>query len=373
MFLLFQSVDQPRPVCITFGCVWGLFIIIVDRYILASYRKADRGEGMQLLPRFFLALIISITITGPLEIKVFGKDVEVEANAIKRQQIDTLKAANVKRENDLTTESQQTETQLQHTLDQISENSRTIIVPNGRMVTDSTGAGHTVASVIRPRYTVMDAQKQRLQAKLKSLRGRTDTAEQEVKNVDTTAVARKIMSASGLLLNLRALHKVWTKDLLSFIMGIFFFLLIFAFEVLPVLSKFISKATAYDNEIKSIEERIEGYNRWIASEEQRERDSFTELATSGHRHHVEMTGMRHKTFADIQDEADRSFLEHEKIVLEKLGEERERIQGELNQKMLQAIADAQRRLGTSAIEQWEKLKMDELPGNLDKFINDGRS
>jgi hypothetical protein len=63
-----------------FGMIWGLMIFNLDRYIVSSMRKDVRGsrEFMIALPRVILALIISIVIARPLELKIFEKEIEPE-------------------------------------------------------------------------------------------------------------------------------------------------------------------------------------------------------------------------------------------------------------------------------------------------------
>ncbi|MBT1701734.1 DUF4407 domain-containing protein [Chryseosolibacter indicus] len=65
---------------IFFGMLWGLMIFNLDRYIVSSLRKAGRA-GKELLmatPRIVLAVLISIVIAKPLELKIFEKEINPE-------------------------------------------------------------------------------------------------------------------------------------------------------------------------------------------------------------------------------------------------------------------------------------------------------
>lgn len=65
---------------IGFGILWGIMIFNLDRFIVSSMRKEGR-VGRELLmatPRLVLALLISIVIARPLELKVFDKEIQPE-------------------------------------------------------------------------------------------------------------------------------------------------------------------------------------------------------------------------------------------------------------------------------------------------------
>ena len=60
-----------------FGMVWGLMIFNLDRYIVSSMRKEGNTlrEFKTALPRIILAVLISIVIAKPLEMKIFEKEI----------------------------------------------------------------------------------------------------------------------------------------------------------------------------------------------------------------------------------------------------------------------------------------------------------
>jgi hypothetical protein len=70
-----------------FGLVWGLMIFNLDRYIVSSMRKEKNGwrEIRTALPRFALALLISIVIAKPLELKIFDKEIKSELIIMEQQ------------------------------------------------------------------------------------------------------------------------------------------------------------------------------------------------------------------------------------------------------------------------------------------------
>src|SRR5690606_32051867 len=65
---------------ILFGLVWGIMIFNLDRFIVSSMRKERKPhrELLMALPRLILAVLISIVIARPLELKIFEKEIAPE-------------------------------------------------------------------------------------------------------------------------------------------------------------------------------------------------------------------------------------------------------------------------------------------------------
>jgi hypothetical protein len=69
------------------GLVWGLMIFNLDRYIVSSMRKEgnSKKELIHALPRIILAVLISIVIAKPLEMKIFDKEIQGELTIMEQQ------------------------------------------------------------------------------------------------------------------------------------------------------------------------------------------------------------------------------------------------------------------------------------------------
>src|SRR3990170_7466239 len=76
LYTVFDSIFTA----IVFGSVWGLMIFNLDRYIVSSMRKEGKfsREVALATPRILLAILISIVIAKPLELKVFDKEIQPE-------------------------------------------------------------------------------------------------------------------------------------------------------------------------------------------------------------------------------------------------------------------------------------------------------
>lgn len=83
LFTVFDAVW----IAIGLGMVWGLMIFNLDRYIVSSMRKEGNAkrELLTALPRIVLAVIISLVIAKPLELKIFEKEIEAELVIMEQQ------------------------------------------------------------------------------------------------------------------------------------------------------------------------------------------------------------------------------------------------------------------------------------------------
>jgi hypothetical protein len=83
LYTVFDSV----VIASIFGLLWGLMIFNLDRFIVSSMRKEGRArkELMLALPRIILAVLISIVIAKPLELKIFEKEIKPELVVMEQQ------------------------------------------------------------------------------------------------------------------------------------------------------------------------------------------------------------------------------------------------------------------------------------------------
>ncbi len=85
-YALFTAFDSIW-IASAFGLVWGLMIFNLDRYIVSSMRKEGNAwrEFRMALPRIVLAVIISLVIAKPLELKIFEKEINGELVIMEQQ------------------------------------------------------------------------------------------------------------------------------------------------------------------------------------------------------------------------------------------------------------------------------------------------
>lgn len=79
-----------------FGLIWGAIIFNLDRFVVSSTGKGDgtekitKTEFMNALPRIIMALILSIAIAAPLEIRIFQAEIDAELFKVQKEKIKEL-------------------------------------------------------------------------------------------------------------------------------------------------------------------------------------------------------------------------------------------------------------------------------------------
>ncbi|MEL6672544.1 MAG: DUF4407 domain-containing protein [Bacteroidota bacterium] len=78
-FAIYTLVENAF-VAFLFGLLWGALIFNLDRYIVSSIRKEGRTwhELGLAMPRMILAVLISIVITKPIEVRLFSNQINSE-------------------------------------------------------------------------------------------------------------------------------------------------------------------------------------------------------------------------------------------------------------------------------------------------------
>lgn len=78
LYTIFRGDTTAFLYAILFGITWGFVIFNLDRFIVSSIKKEGniQKEILQATPRFILAIIISIVIAKPLEVRIFESRIE---------------------------------------------------------------------------------------------------------------------------------------------------------------------------------------------------------------------------------------------------------------------------------------------------------
>ncbi len=84
IFSILENIDITSIAVVIFAIFWGLMIFNIDRFIISSTGKGDGtdkitlGEFGRALPRLVIAIILGITISKPLELKIFESEINAE-------------------------------------------------------------------------------------------------------------------------------------------------------------------------------------------------------------------------------------------------------------------------------------------------------
>ena len=83
---------QTSIMAIVFGFIWGLIIFNIDRFIVASTGKGDGTEAITwdeikgAIPRIIMGIIIAITISKPVEIRMFKTEIDVKLHEMQQKE-----------------------------------------------------------------------------------------------------------------------------------------------------------------------------------------------------------------------------------------------------------------------------------------------
>jgi hypothetical protein len=78
LFTVFRGEIYALGAAIFFGFLWALLIFNLDRYIVSSLRKTGNAkkELLYATPRFIIAILISLIIAKPIEVRIFADRIE---------------------------------------------------------------------------------------------------------------------------------------------------------------------------------------------------------------------------------------------------------------------------------------------------------
>lgn len=103
LYTIFRGENYALLSAVIFGLIWAIVIFNLDRYIVSSLRK-ERNWKKELLhasPRFIIAILISLVIAKPLEVRIFASRIEQQILEDKRNKLAEEKL-NIDKLNDLT-------------------------------------------------------------------------------------------------------------------------------------------------------------------------------------------------------------------------------------------------------------------------------
>ncbi|NQZ79260.1 MAG: DUF4407 domain-containing protein [Ekhidna sp.] len=239
------------------GFLWGLMIFNLDRFIVSSIRKNGntKQEWISAIPRLLMAILISIVIAKPLELKIFEKEVEAEValmiqedlgnkeNAVKQRFVDTR--------NRLQTEIATLKNEI---FDKTAK--RDALRKIAQMEADGTGGSKKRNA--GPIYRIKKADADQIEVELQELMSRNNIqiAEKELRlkalNTKQSQAVDEIRKSelTGLASRIEALDRLTGKSEGIWIAHWFIMLLFLAVETAPVLVKLISQRGPYDYVLK---------------------------------------------------------------------------------------------------------------------------
>lgn len=255
-----------------FALLWGLLIFNLDRYIVSSMKKKGSffADWTMAMPRIILAVIISVVISKPLELKIFETEIFSEIVSMqqerRKQHEDLLNArfaADLKRiDGDIL----RYKTDLE-ALKQIKDKRV------GEALSEADGTGGSKIRNMGPIYkakqqaaTLAEGEYSAGLAKFSPLLAEKETEKKKLiaQRDDELAKMQKV-ALTGFASRMEALDRVAQKSHAVFIAGIFIMLLFIAIETAPMFVKVIAERSPYDYLLDKIEHEVSLDHKEITS------------------------------------------------------------------------------------------------------------
>lgn len=262
-------IDTPTVIfSVIFGIIWGLMIYNIDRFIVTSTGKGDGTEAITLnelksaLPRLIMGCIIAISISKPVEIRMFKTEIDLEIQ--KEQEKEKTNLINLA-ETNFKKANEQTEKNLGKIQVDIDNQQKLSAEYSANLAAEISGKNGNGADY-GPRAGQFERLKNEANAQIAALKStpefkkaESDKAENEANYKQTISDAgRKAASLDGLLIRLKKAHEVAGSTI-----SIFITLLFLAIELTPIFFKMMLIKSPYDylyenrNEMKLAENGIE--------------------------------------------------------------------------------------------------------------------
>ncbi len=246
-----KNIDQV-PIDITtvllsviFGIIWGLIIFNIDRFIVTSTGKGDgtekitKDEIKSAIPRIIMGMIIAITISKPIEIRMFQTEINLEVqkeqDKEKEKAIDQATINYEKKVKEAKSKLGKLDFQLNN-LNQQYASLQEQYIQEVRIVTKG------------PRAFAIEAQMKLIQNNIKNIENKliyietlADIKKADAeKQIDITNAIKKSATLDGLLIRIKKAHELapW--------ISIFITLLFMAIELTPIFFKLMLTKTTYD-------------------------------------------------------------------------------------------------------------------------------
>lgn len=275
----FDTVFKSIPTALLAGLFWGFLIFNLDRYIVSSLRKKyidpnasartraalKTSELTRAAPRFLLALFISIIITKPLELHLFGREIDAKLSKMGSDQMVALfkdterEFANIPRLTDeIQALKQETAAKEQRANELFQLAMQEAIGISGKDTTGKRGKGIVYAERMadyEKAAALWREVKQRNELKiaeheqaLSELRGRQEERNKEI--------ATTIDKSGGLLARLEALQALGEEKPTVWWANLFLILLFIMLETSPIIVKLFSDRGPYDDVYEAREHEV---------------------------------------------------------------------------------------------------------------------
>jgi len=247
-----------------FAVLWGLAIFNLDRYIVSSLRKPAAAlpwrqrlaaTWLPTLPRLGLAILIGVTLSQPLELRLFHSAISGQV-AIDRDRAVAAKRATLTESTRLE-EIRNEVNQLQESIAAADNHAKTL-GDEFRKEADGTGGSlkYGYSDVARIKESAAAQARQEAEEIHKTVGGRAQQlqvqADQITKDIDRQIENFRNSMSDDFLTRMTALSELRANSLEIWWISAFVTFLLIGIEITPVLVKVISPLGAYDVKLDAL-------------------------------------------------------------------------------------------------------------------------
>ncbi len=282
----FFTVFDSYVIASILGLVWGLMIFNLDRFIVSSMRKSGKfwSEFALATPRILLAVLISIVIAKPLELKIFEKEINAELALMTEEmfseQEQLVKDKYVGQTATLKSEIEGLKMEMEKKATKRDELARIA-------QQEADGTGGTGKRNPGPIYNIKKADADKLEEELQALtitnQTLIETKQGQLNNLDSLSAAElatlQKTTIGGPAARLEALSRLTIDSEAIWMANLFIILLFIVVETSPIFVKLISKKGPYDYLLETCEYKYETAiikdKAFIHSELKKEAEAFS--------------------------------------------------------------------------------------------------
>lgn len=279
----YDAIDIPTMIkAVIFGFIWGLIIFNIDRFIISSTGKGDgteditRKEFVGALPRLLMGAIIALTISKPLEIRMFKTEIDIKLH---EKQIEQQQAYKAKTDSVFNSEIAKKDKEIEKIEKDIAAKKDSYKYLEQNYIEEA----RTIT--VGPRALAVKAQMEATAAEIKALESNPDflrvkKEKEEIEKRREAALNQSEKYASGLdglLERIKISHEISGT-----IISLFITLLFMAIELTPIFFKLMLIKSPYDYMEENIKELIKAENgieiqyNYYQDKEGRERDKVVQ-------------------------------------------------------------------------------------------------
>jgi len=335
-----SAIDNPIDMqtmflSLFFGIIWGLMIFNIDRFIVTSTGKGDGTEEITWLefktaiPRILMGVIIAITISKPIEIRMFKTEIDIKLREKQlEQQVDyqaKVDKTYSDREKLLDKEFGSISKDRDDFNNRIKNAEKEYIDQlNGRVAGSVPGDGKLAGALkaklddLTNQLKIFDSKNGKNLAELNKRKDDLRIAKEKERN-NNTKIANGL---DGLLERIKIAHEV-----AGFWISLFITLLFMAIELTPIFFKLMLTKTTYDYLAENRDDLIKAdYGIEVQYDKYKDKEGVERHLVINH--------------------------EAEKLIYEKI-----------------KVTEIQKRLTDYAIQKYEEREMKKIDENLDNYIS----